>query len=217
MKQDLKKKSKGVSLEYIPHSEVIRYKSKSSWLIVGIILTVAFFYGSLFLARTGWPIVIDYVTRYNLPKGLVYFVSLWGIHAIGYLTMGIVFYFIYSANLPFFEQYKINENPWPWNDDAEKWKILKGRSLYYIGMNNILIIPGTLLFSLYLNPNLQITIEVDKIPDMKRLVASIIFCMLTEDLGFWAIHKLLHVQPLYNWFHKVHHDHYTPFSVSTEH
>lgn len=61
------------------------------------------------------------------------------------------------------------------------------------------------------------TMSLEELPGFKKMLATIVFAMLLEDFGFWAMHKLFHVQPLYNWIHKVHHDHYTPFNVSTEH
>ena len=120
--------------------------------MVGIILTVLYFYGSLHIARIGWPVFMDYVQYYNLSKGYICFIAIWGIHSIGFFTMGTVFYFIYSSNHPFFERYKINNNPWPWNSDPEQWKILKRNSIYVIGVNNFFTIPISLLVTAVASP-----------------------------------------------------------------
>ena len=127
-----------------------------------------------------------------MSSSFIFFVSIWTGHNISYISMAVVFAIIYSANHPFFERYKINNNPWPWNEDPVKWEILKKRSYFYIGINNALIIPGYLLASLYFNPKIEITVSVEELPDMKKLIATIILCMMLEDLGFYVMHKLLH-------------------------
>lgn len=124
---------------------------------------------------------------------------------------------IYNLRHPFFEQFKINDNPWPWEEEAQKWSVLKQRTTFFVMFNNFVTFPLFVALPILIKNDIPIAIEVDEMPDFKRLVVTILFCMICEDFGFWAMHKLLHVQPLYNWIHKVHHDHYTPFNIANEH
>ena len=37
----------------------------------------------------------------------------------------------------FFEKYKINNQPWPWNDDPKKWKELLSYTVKILILNNL--------------------------------------------------------------------------------
>ena len=58
---------------------------------------------------------------------------------------------------------------------------------------------------------------MEDLPDWKKNIASVIFCMICEDFGFYVTHKLFHWGPLYKIFHKVHHEHITTFVLASEH
>ncbi len=58
---------------------------------------------------------------------------------------------------------------------------------------------------------------VEDLPDVKKAILSVIFCMICEDFGFYVTHKIFHWPVIYPYFHKIHHDHVTTFVLASEH
>ncbi len=57
--------------------------------------------------------------------------------------------------------------------------------------------------------------DLESYPSHLEIVISIIFCMLTEDFTFYFSHRFLHLPFIYPYIHKVHHEHYNTFSMSS--
>jgi methylsterol monooxygenase/4-alpha-methyl-delta7-sterol-4alpha-methyl oxidase len=50
-------------------------------------------------------------------------------------------YLIYHAENPFFEKFKVNDRPWPWNENREKWNQTLRKTLSLIFFNTCILIP----------------------------------------------------------------------------
>ena len=68
-----------------------------------------------------------------------------------FITIELVYYVIYNLEHPFFEQFKINDDPWPWQKDKEAWKKLFKQSVILVGINNIVFTPVVFLTLFYLS------------------------------------------------------------------
>jgi len=58
---------------------------------------------------------------------------------------------IYHIEHPFFERYKANSEPWPWNKDQKEWKILINKTLKLVALNVFIMIPTVIYIDFYAN------------------------------------------------------------------
>ena len=124
---------------------------------------------------------------------------------------------IYKLNWNFFERYKIQTEPWPWEDNYEEWMVLLKKSIKQVAINSLMIQPVAIFLSL-IPRGFQVEFSFDEkdLPDTKTLALSITFFMLVEDFCFHHLHKLLHTKKLYRMVHKVHHTHKVTISIAAE-
>lgn len=67
--------------------------------------------------------------------------SVFSINVGIFIMYNLTLFFIYKAKLPFFEQYKNTDKPWPWEDNPEEWEKLKLKSFKYILINFFIVTP----------------------------------------------------------------------------
>ena len=125
-----------------------------------------------------------------------------------FIVQHSLMWIIYHIEHPFFERYKVNNEPWPWNKDITEWRILLKRTLKFIGVNIFVVIPAVNYFD-YVAQGYKSKhrIDVDGLPDNMTIFVSLVFCMIVEDFTFHWVHKLLHLPSLYPHIHKIHHEH----------
>lgn len=142
---------------------------------------------------------------------------------IGYLQAPInnllliaIYGFIYSIELPFFEQYKIDKvRPWPWKEDPEGWVVLQKKAAkslsFNLGVVNFFT-TGALCWTYGFN--LPYNINPDQMPDPLTLMKHVFVMMFMEDMTFYFVHRTLHFQHpklnLYKMIHKTHHEFMQP-------
>jgi sterol desaturase/sphingolipid hydroxylase (fatty acid hydroxylase superfamily) len=124
---------------------------------------------------------------------------------------------IYHVEHPFFERYKVNSRPWPWNESKEEWRILVKKSILLCALNSIVCIPLLLAATMVAdNFEVQYGMSVETIPNWNILMANITFCMICEDIGFHFAHRVLHWKLIYPYIHKIHHTYVTTVSIAAE-
>jgi sterol desaturase/sphingolipid hydroxylase (fatty acid hydroxylase superfamily) len=126
-------------------------------------------------------------------------------------------YVIYHAELPFFERYKINSLPWPWQENPKEWKILVKKSVALLAFNSLVCVPSLLFIALSSN-NWEPTYDmsVEGLPDWRTFMIQVLFCMIIEDFGFHFGHRFLHWRVIYPYFHKVHHTYVKTVGIAAE-
>jgi hypothetical protein len=65
-------------------------------------------------------------------------------HAFWVLFANLTIGLVYSFELKFFEQFKINPNPWPWKkygDELKEWISLRNQSILNTAMNGFITLP----------------------------------------------------------------------------
>ena len=72
--------------------------------------------------------------------------TLW--HAFWVIVTNLIMMVIYKAELPFFERYKVNSNPWPWNENKDEWKSILKKSVGLGVFNSFVSLPILLIGSL---------------------------------------------------------------------
>jgi hypothetical protein len=69
-----------------------------------------------------WPMVLNGVKYMGITtEGIATLAILIIWHAIILITINGTLYIIYHLEHPFFEKFKTNDKPWPWQEDREKW------------------------------------------------------------------------------------------------
>lgn len=206
-----------------PHSLVSEddwrtYKGRGAWLLVAWTL------GALFaclpiLVQPAWPSIMAL-----FPNHLWAFViGCWSMNAGITLVGNIVFAAVYAANLPLFEQYKINrDQPWPWrNRDAATRQRFWAHVRWSVGrvcFNNFVMVVPSLLLSFYqFRPHGMFSWSVEDFPSLFTFLWQLAACLLIEDTMFYWGHRTLHQKWLYPHIHKVHHEYHHPIALSSEH
>lgn len=113
-------------------------------------------------------------------------------------------YFVYTAKLPFFEQYRVNKDKlWPWEENPEKWQQLFKKSIKVILFD--LYIATPILLAGALNLDFYVDMDVSRIPSfIEEVFPQMIIMHCLEDFFFYTAHWALH-QPLFYKYHKIHH------------
>jgi len=178
-------------------------------------LAFLFFYYISSIGHYIWPKLLNQFKLYdlNVPKALT-------ILNVGYLwvliiTINLGLWFIYHIEHPFFEKYKVNNEPWPWNKNIQKWNKLICKTLLIVGFNAFIMLPLVAMIGYIGNDyNISHTYDIETLPDTKTMIFSIIFCMICEDFAFHWIHKMLHLPIIYPYIHKIHHEYSTTIGIA---
>lgn len=129
--------------------------------------------------------------------------SMQAMHLLVFVIINGLYFYIYSLNSAFFEQFKVERLPWPWQASPQKWLQLRRDTLVNFGLNFLL---GVILAYLAGSLNsVSFRNDRDSLPSLPETLAHLAFCMVLEDLLFYTSHRLLHTPYLYR-FHKQHHE-----------
>lgn len=74
-------------------------------------------------------------------NGGLFICTLYPFHAFLFISFNLVLMCIYKLNSPFFEQYKANKDPWPWDKNKEEWDKLFWRSMKALFINVFIVYP----------------------------------------------------------------------------
>ena len=106
-----------------------RLSSKGLGLIFAYIYSFFFIYYGPDLVRMIWPDVLNFLSSYGIEKWHVFTFGLVLWHIFLYILLNLVYFLIYKLEHPFFEKYKVNDNPWPWKENYEEWQKMLWRTL----------------------------------------------------------------------------------------
>jgi methylsterol monooxygenase len=155
-----------------------------------------------------WPKKIKNEFLFNTIIG-----PLW--HTLTLLVYNLFFLVLYKLKLPSIEQFKCNNEKWPWEEDPEKWKNMFNKTLKVVVYHNLVLAP---ILSLIINWHeaMRPRVSYDSLPNITEFGLQIIFCILVEDAWSYWLHRLLHHKALYKHIHKIHHDHKVTVSLVAE-
>jgi len=110
-----RKSSKKLTLQTVLKREFNRYRVRG-WNLV-----IAFVWGLIMLKIVTifghyiWPKALDFIETNKIEKWKFLFYFSWIYNFFWYFFINFLFWIIYHIDHPFFEQYKIIKEPWPWN------------------------------------------------------------------------------------------------------
>jgi sterol desaturase/sphingolipid hydroxylase (fatty acid hydroxylase superfamily) len=176
----------------------------------GILSLVIYLITPYWLASKYWDRIADLFSS----KEQFIIVSLMVTGLTVHASTLVIYYIIYRAKLPIFEQFKDNDRPWPWEYDPEfRTKIKK--ALLLVGFNNLVCSPLFTYTGVYCGL-LNTRVTKDELPSFPVFLTQIVFMILCEDISFYFLHRLLHQPALYPYIHKVHHQFYDTIAISSE-
>lgn len=197
------------SFKDLLENEEVRYVRKGYGLIFASVMTYSYFFIL--------PDIIHHYYRYFPVDNIVIMYSLISmmLHTVMLLGSNIVMYAIYRAAHPFFEKYRILNEPWPWEKNrAEFMKQLK-KTIAAILFNNLVILPLVFFLPAFLGFVMYDT-GIFSFPSCAEIAIQIIFFMIVEDTAFYWSHRLFHTPWLYKRFHKKHHEYKTTIGIAAE-
>jgi len=198
-------------------AEENRYKQKGYGLISASLMAISFYVFAPYVGEWSWPRLMDFVSENNYELWKVELFISWAFHLSCTIVTNLSMWLIYHLELPFFERYKINRDPWPWNKDRKEWNKLLVKSIGLVGFNCLVTIPCVLLMNAVINNyETQLSFEVEKLPDSWTIMTTISFMMICEDFAFHFTHKFMHWRVIYPYFHKVHHTYKTTVGIASE-
>ena len=195
-----------------------RFSYKGVLFLLAYIQGITFIWFTPKLSQAIWPTILTWIEESQYEKWKVFLVGLILWHVCLVAFFNLIMYGIYHIEHPFFEQFKINQNPWPWNENRSEWIIKLKNTLKLQGFNMI-VMPAVLIFiDLYFqNFQIRFSFKSEDLPDPFTFVAMLSFMMITEDLAFYIFHRLAHWRVIYPYFHKHHHSFVTTVSIGAEH
>jgi len=137
------------------------------------------------------------------------------LHTGGFIFFNLIMYVIYHMEHPFFERYKINDRPWPWNNKNEDWNGMLKTSIKQLLFNHFIILP-VLTSESILTGKSHFRTDCDSFPTTFELLAQILIFMLCEDFCFYWAHRFLHWDRIYPYIHKRHHLYINTVSIASE-
>jgi len=128
------------------------------------------------------------------------------IHEVTYF--GAFLPFLIADFLPPLKKYKIQQNKT--NDWNTMWKCFKWLMFLHFCVEAPLVYVSDPLLSM------SGTSKTTPLPPWSRIFFQIAIFFIIEDFYFYWIHRFLHWNAIYQYIHKVHHDHAAPFGITAE-
>lgn len=160
------------------------------------------------LAPNYWPRKID-------DEGFFSAIFLYITHESIFIFSNIFFYIIYNLEWKFFEQFKVEDEPWPWQEDRNKWKLQLNKTIKLILLNHLIVIPLLTLPSI-INGKSPVRTDYESLPNVFEVSWQLLFYYFVDDFLFYWSHRLLHWSVLYSKIHKIHHEHKVTVSIAAE-
>ena len=183
----------------IIHNELLRYISKGSGLIYLILINAFFFF---ILPHLIYPIFVHFSCN---DMFYMYVIGSTILHWI-FLFLSLLFWnVLYTLKIPYFEKFRITNEPWPWEQNPEDYKRLKKDTYLTVFINNFIIIPLSLCIPI-LTGSAKFSLKAEDYPSPFEIMWHITCCLIIEDFGFYWLHRLFHTSYLYKAIHKKHHN-----------
>jgi sterol desaturase/sphingolipid hydroxylase (fatty acid hydroxylase superfamily) len=156
-----------------------------------------------------WPEKIE-----NRPLFLFFLIFL--AHEISYSIYNITLYFIYKLEHPFFEQFKVHNEIWPWKENKNEFLTLLKRSLKQIFFNQLIILPVLLFTNIIILNGTKCRVDLESFPSVFEMFWQIYIFILCDDFLFYWSHRLLHWNRIYPYIHKKHHEYKITIGIASE-
>jgi sterol desaturase/sphingolipid hydroxylase (fatty acid hydroxylase superfamily) len=197
-----------LSIEEILDKEKVRYHRKGYGLIFASVIVVSWFIFLPQLLPYFWPSYIENPSNFAFIAGMV-------IHEGFFILINLSFFIIYKLEIDFFERYKTHDQPWPWKSNPEKWNKQIQRTFIFLAINHLVFMP-LILLPYYIFNHCPFSLEYHKLPSCLEIITQTVSFMIMEDFCFYWSHRALHMEMIYPYIHKIHHEYINVVSISSE-
>ena len=186
------------------HRELRGYRLYRLFFILPFLLFIAFLQPTLAKVYTR---LFD-----KEPKEILFLLGFMApLHTGFLLVCAGVYCFLYWLKSPFFERFKTNDLPWPWESN---------RAAFFSNLPNCIkrylinqfVISSFILWCL--KPIFPLNGDPNDLPSLPTVFLQIFFSLICEDFLFYWSHRALHSQLLYSRIHKIHHEYPNVFYLS---
>jgi sterol desaturase/sphingolipid hydroxylase (fatty acid hydroxylase superfamily) len=195
-------------LKLIINHEISRYQQKGLNLLIGILLAYILI-STPNLLKQFYP----YLPYTNLI--LIQGIGVIIVNISLKLSCNLLIYLLYISKFSYFEQFRISQDPWPWEKNPSEFRALLLKTLKQLAINGLIVSPvfSLLLLALF---GSEVQVSPEKFPDQWELTWQLIFCMMVADTyNYWS-HRLMHSPYFYKKSHKVHHEFVVSVSIAAE-
>lgn len=137
-------------------------------------------------------------------------------HEFFFILINISYFILYKFKFSFFEQFKVEAEKWPWDEDYISWIALLKRMMKTLFINHFIIIPLTIVFFSKINDKFYFRVDFESLPTPTEVIIQFVFVYIINDISFYLSHWLLHHEIFYNRIHKIHHETKVTFSLAVE-
>ena len=203
----------------------------SPWMLVAIGQTLFFLFGIPHLCRKHvWEQLFGRFIENHPTHGpnIAELAFTTNIAPLFFVMYNLVMIPIYASNIPFFEQYKIQQAGWSWFDPNPKvrenfWKLSR-KSLRLCAFNALVLVPILVLVKMYVENEI---FRKDKTfffqtsdehwPSTGKNLKDVLTMTLIHEFGFYVTHRMMHSYPSLYKFHKVHHEYKINTTLAAQH
>lgn len=182
--------------------------SKLANRLVAILISIVYFIVVPMIFPLIWPKNMENPGIFQCK------ISFYG-HEIFYFLFNGFFFVLYFLKWDCFEKYKVQNLKWPWNSDILEWRKLLTDTINLVCFNHFLIVPF-LLLPTYISDKSKFRMDNESLPSHTEFFIQTILCLIIEDFFFYMIHRILHINAIYPYIHKVHHRYQNTISVASE-
>ncbi len=138
-------------------------------------------------------------------------------HVAVLLVANLPMMLIYRAKHPFFEQFRSEPNqPFPWEEDSQRWVSLRRRNLVLLFVNILLLAPFMAVLTVPDIKHPPYRYDLESWPSLWEMAGQIILFSFIEDFCFYWSHRTLHTSWCYRHVHKRHHEYRQPVMLGSE-
>ena len=178
-----------------------------------VFLGIGLFFSYLFgLPTLLYPLYKNYIRFLKYDTILFILVLL---HSLCHFTSIAFYNILYKFKIPFFEKYRINDKPWPWEElNIEKWKEIHNKTVKTVITHELVINPS--LFYVLLKLGIfKFKCDLNSYPRSLEIAWQILFLMFVDDFYNYFVHRLFHTKFFYQKIHKKHHEFIIPVGIAT--
>jgi sterol desaturase/sphingolipid hydroxylase (fatty acid hydroxylase superfamily) len=195
---------------FVSYVEEESIKLQKNWkqilLSLGITLIVYQLISAFF--QSIWPLLLTFhenmfYIRYFGPQ-------VWKLSVM--TTIHLFFYYVYTCKPKFMEKFRYVEK-WPWEVDAEAWRIFRNRTFWNYFINQIVISPFMFYAFSFIGEPLRV--DIKSWPSVIEILVQVIIFDFINDFILWFTHVIINHPKLY-WIHKPHHEYTDVVSISGE-
>ena len=173
------------SITDILHNEKVRLMKKGSQILIGLVITIFFFYC---LPKLIFPL---YSLISALDPLILVLVGISSANSMSFLFWNLIMNHIYAHKYPYFEQYRIMNKPWPWEVDEKAYSKQYWEIVINTFIGAAVIAPIITYFSIFFNW-IDYRTDIESYPSSIEIFKEIMFMSLAfEALYYWG-HRLFH-------------------------